>query len=519
MRSAWAIKRYSTVDVPPDTERRYYWRSRAFDTYEAGRWQSAAEIRLTDRDAPTDLLIETTQARELVQQEFTFALNANRIIYTAPQPLQVNLETSTDLAYTAPEDAQNRTMNISVIRPTQVLREGDSYTATSLMSVATADELRNTSTIYPQWVSSLYLYVSPSVTQRTRDLAFQLVTEAGATNVYDRAKVIERYLRETITYNETIPQPPNNQDPVDWVLFDHQEGYCNYYASAMIVMLRSLGIPARLAAGFAQGTWDADQNAYIVTERDAHTWVEVYFPGYGWIEFEPTAAQAELNREGDTQPANDPGQIAPPAVTPTMTPTPTLVPTNTPQPTPTDSGDGSSNNNSAPPSPTPTFTPTPTLTPTATPFIVPTQPAPTPPESNNPISLLLPALGLVLLGLLALFVLVVIGLFIYWWWEWRGMGGLSPITRAYARLERYIGLIGINLRDDETTEERRRRIVKVLPKAQRPVTAITRLYTNERYGPRNVDPQREARRNEAIEDAWVDTRGNILRRWARKFRF
>jgi transglutaminase-like putative cysteine protease len=505
------------VAVPNDG-RRYYWRSRIFDTYEAGRWTPAAQIRLTDREAPTDLLIEPTQSRELVQQTFTSALNVNRIVYTAPQPLQVDLPTSTDLAYTAPESAANRTMNVSVIRPTSIIERGDSYTATSLMSVATAEELRSASTTYPEWVTDLYLYVSPSVTQRTRDLALQIVTEAQATTVYDRAKAIEDYLRRTITYNETIPLPPRDQDPVDWVLFDYQQGYCNYYASAMIVMLRSLGIPARMAAGFAQGNWDAERSAFVVTERDAHTWVEVYFPGYGWIEFEPTQAQAELNR--DDQQTNNQEQVAPQAP-PTFTPTPSPVPTNTLPPTPTEDGgsDNDDQNSSNPPPPTPTFTPTPSPTPTATPVIVPTQPAPTPPDSTNPISMLLPALGIVLIGLVVLFVLMMIALFIYWWWEWRGMGGLSPITRAYARLERYIGLIGIRLGDEETTEERRRHIIRAIPKAQRPVTAITRLYTTERYGPRNPNPNREARRTEAAEEAWIDARSNILRRWARKFRF
>ena len=85
------------------------------------------------------------------------------------------------------------------------------------------------------------------------------------------------------------------------MLFDLKQGYCNYYASAMVVMLRTMGIPARMAAGFAQGTWNHGEQAFVVEERDAHTWVEVYFPGYGWVEFEPTAAQAPLNRGDEPQ--------------------------------------------------------------------------------------------------------------------------------------------------------------------------------------------------------------------------
>src|SRR5262249_57256243 len=156
----------------------------------------------------------------------------------------------------------------------------------------------------------------------------QIVTEAGAETPYDRAKAIETWLRNNIAYNESIPQPPTGHDPVDWVLFDYKQGYCNYYASAMIVMLRTLGIPARMAAGFAQGTWDASQQVYTVQERDAHTWVEVFFPQYGWIEFEPTAAQAPLNRQDDV-PAGIQAS-ATPAVTASPTPTPTVTATSTP---------------------------------------------------------------------------------------------------------------------------------------------------------------------------------------------
>ncbi len=508
--------------VQAPLENRYYWRSRAFDTYEAGRWSSAADIRLSDRNAPTEINQSVMQSRQMVQQTYTMALNANRIIYTAPQPLQVDLETRTDLTYTAPEGAADRSMNVSVIRPTEVLRRGDTYTATSLISTATADQLRAASTTYPDWIVPLYTYVSPSVTQRTRDLAVQVVSQAGATTPYDQAKAIEAYLREAIEYNETIPNPPSNQDPVDWVLFDYQQGYCNYYASSMIVMLRTLGIPARMAAGFAQGDYDAEQGQFVVTERDAHTWVEVYFPGYGWQEFEPTSAQAELNREGDDdQNAPAEQQVAPPLPTATPTATPTPQPTNTPLPTATDPAappeSESTQNDTSQATPTLTPTPTPTLTPT--PVIVPTQPAPIPPDASNPLELIVPALGLFLIGLVVLFVLVALAIFVYWWWEWRGMGGLSPVTRAYMRLERYLSLVGIQFGEEETPDERRFRVVQVIPKAQRPVTAITRLYITERYGPKNQDPSREQQRIDLADRAWPDARGNILRRWARRFRF
>src|SRR5262249_32722412 len=122
------------------------------------------------------------------------------------------------------------------------------------------------------------LALPSTITTRTIGLAQDIVRAAGATTRYDKAKAIEHWLRSHIKYNESIALPPNNQDPVDWVLFDKKEGYCTYYASAMIVMLRILDIPARMAAGFAQGDNTPGTALYTVRERDAHTWVEVYFP-------------------------------------------------------------------------------------------------------------------------------------------------------------------------------------------------------------------------------------------------
>jgi transglutaminase-like putative cysteine protease len=512
------------VQAPPRL--RYYWRSRVFDTYEGGKWTPARDTILTDNVPPTDLLVIPPSAREAVSQTFIMKLNSNRLIYTAPQPLSVDLATRTEFFYTAPQGDALREMSISVIRPTQVLRADSTYTATSLMSTATATQLRNAGTAYPNWVRGIYLYVSSSVTPRTIQLAQQIVVNAGATNPYDQAKAIEQYLRDNITYNESIPTPPSNQDPVDWVLFDYKEGYCNYYASAMIVMLRSLGIPARMAAGFAQGNFDATQNAYVVTERDAHTWVEVYFPTYGWIEFEPTSAQAPLTRQDDELRPNPQQEVIPfssptPTPTPTIAETPTPLATFTPEATSTPPSD---NQNPPPPdqaTPTPTYTPTPTPTPTptVTPVIVPTEPPPTPPDQNDPLAAFLPVLGVLLCGFVALIMLLVIFTLIWWWWEWRGLGGMNPIVRAYARLERYLRLIGIRPNPQDTPEERRKKVVKIIPKADKPVSAITRLYVAERYGLKRKNPAKEVAQSEAVDQAWAEARASIIGKWLDKFRF
>lgn len=158
----------------------------------------------------------------------------------------------------------------------------------SRVSLANATDLRRTSTEYPQWVSDRYLQLPETITPDTIALAEQLT--AGLTNPYDKAIAVRDYLRANITYNDQIAAPPDGIDPVHYILFGLREAYCTYYASAMAIMLRSQGVPARLVSGYALGEYDEPSMSYRVRATNSHTWVEVYFPAYGWIQFEPTAS-------------------------------------------------------------------------------------------------------------------------------------------------------------------------------------------------------------------------------------
>ncbi len=314
-----------TVEAPPSPQR-YYWRSRVYERYSNGQWSPSADLRITDRSAPVEITMNDEvlgAQRQPVQQRITIGAANSRIFYAAPQPQRIDRDGKIDLLYI--DKPQNFAMNVSVIRPLQVMRQGETYAVTSQASIATADELRRAGTNYPEWVSSASLYVGlPSA--RVLELAQQIVAEAEADTPYDRARAIESWLRKNIRYNESISAPPANVDTVEWLLFDVQEGYCTYYATAMIIMLRNLGIPARLAAGFSQGELEPASKQFIVRERDAHTWVEVYFPGYGWISFEPTAAQAPINREGDDEAQEFDDALKPESTTsPTPIPSPTLA--------------------------------------------------------------------------------------------------------------------------------------------------------------------------------------------------
>ena len=187
--------------------------------------------------------------------------------------------------------------DISSVHAPSDLTRGDSYTAMSLVSEATDDELRTATTDYPQWTRERYLDLPVSLDPLVRELAIDIVRNAGANNPLDAARAIEAHLRENYEYSTSIGQPPQGRDRVAWFLFENKKGYCEYYASAMIVMLRSLDIPARFAAGYAPGTYDAATGEFVVRESAAHAWPEVYFPGYGWIQFEPTPSQPVASRE------------------------------------------------------------------------------------------------------------------------------------------------------------------------------------------------------------------------------
>ena len=143
------------------------------------------------------------------------------------------------------------TVNLSALMSNNFIRPGEQYTVRSAIDAVTVKQLKDAGTDYPPWVTDEYLQLPNNITPRTKDLAKSIA--AGLNNPYDIANAVTQYLRANIQYDLSINQPPANQERIDWFLFDYKKGFCNYYASAEVVLLRSLGIPARMAVGFAQG--------------------------------------------------------------------------------------------------------------------------------------------------------------------------------------------------------------------------------------------------------------------------
>ena len=192
--------------------------------------------------------------------------------------------------------------DVLVLSPRQRLQKGESYTVLGFIRDIPPDELRTASTFYPDPIRSIYLQL-PDMPERVSQLARDV---AGAEPApYDRAKAVESYLRQ-YPVDYAIPDTPPGQDTMDYFLFEAKRGYFDYHASAMVVMLRSIGVPSRLAVGFVidDGDFDRDESAYVVEHQDAYAWVEVYFPGHGWVEFNPSP-----DRPADLRPGQKSDEI------------------------------------------------------------------------------------------------------------------------------------------------------------------------------------------------------------------
>jgi transglutaminase-like putative cysteine protease len=270
-----------TVDAPQG----HFWRAVTYDFYTGAGW------RTTESDKADKITLSTTD-RDTFQARFDIIVPHSNILFAANEPQKADVPyqfyTGADKTYSTSLHALNRS------------QAAGTYTVTSLVSVADKQTLRRASSTYADYIKTKYLQVPSTLPQRVKTLAHALMDNIP--NAYDRAEALETYLRSPpFSYSTQVKATPPGKDPVDYFLFDLKQDFCEYFASAMVVMLREIGVPARLVEGFTTGTYDSASSAYVVREQDAHAWVEVYFPQYGWIEFEPTPSQPPFSRPDASQ--------------------------------------------------------------------------------------------------------------------------------------------------------------------------------------------------------------------------
>jgi transglutaminase-like putative cysteine protease len=257
---------------------KYYWRGLAYDIYDGKGW-STSEISITSHDAGDSITQIIYPSQRIINLDIHITRNIGSRLLTAGTLLsadndyQVSWRSSTDMF--------------------GALISSPIYQVSSLVNQTSETQLRSANNEYPNWITTTYLNLPQDLPDRVRQLALDL-TEDQPT-AYDKALAIEAYLR-TYPYSLDIPLPPKEQDVIDYFLFDLKKGYCDYYATTMVVLARAAGLPARLVVGYSSGLFDSRGNRYIVTEADAHSWPEIFFPEFGWIEFEPTGGQPPIGR-------------------------------------------------------------------------------------------------------------------------------------------------------------------------------------------------------------------------------
>ena len=279
-----------------------YWRAVAFDRFTGRQWINTSEEEVTYR-ANEPIAVTLWAARAPVTQTITVRASTGNVLLAMPDVAQASIPLTT-LQQPLADVVAGGTGSQDAARPGEsellwararvTLEEGDSYQVISNQTIVTTRQLQERGIVdYSAQNLDRYLQLPDTFSARVAELAAQVMADAPTT--YDKVKALEGFLR-AFAYDEGIAAPPADVDPLEYFLFDIQRGYCDYYASAMTTMLRSEGIPARTASGYAEGTFISETDTYLITEQDAHTWVEVYFPQYGWIEFEPTAGESILDR-------------------------------------------------------------------------------------------------------------------------------------------------------------------------------------------------------------------------------
>ena len=275
----------------------HYYQATVLDTYTSQSWELRDTVAVDLKKQ--NLRPPEYEARRQIVQTVTMRQITN-VLMGAPMPVSVSVPATARVIPEGltPEEAlaaeQIGPSELGLILSDEIIQPGQSYTITSSISFAAAAQLRSDITDYSDAIVERYLQLPDTVPQRVFDLADEIAADYD--NPYDIARAVETYMRG-YEYNDQIPGPAPGQDAADYFLFEEKQGYCDYYATSMAVMLRHLGIPARLAQGYATGEYDPLTGGYRLLEKDAHTWVEVYFPTYGWIQFEPTASEPVIQRQ------------------------------------------------------------------------------------------------------------------------------------------------------------------------------------------------------------------------------
>lgn len=271
------------VFLPPQVDNhrqppKYYWFGSAYYIYMGSGWITD-EIRTESISANQEIIEKPPPHYQPVAHRITKSDSATSTLYftgilnAVDENITAAWHESTEEYFTAQLDALEYRVNAFVYNFSE-------------------EELHQSDQQPPVFILENYLQLPSELPERVQHLALNISNQAKTP--FEKAKAIESFLRQ-YEYSLDLPEPPQDLDLVDYFLFDLQRGYCDYFASAMVVLARVNGLPARLAVGYATGTYDYNNQVFVVTEANAHAWPEIYIEPFGWIPFEPTSSLAVHN--------------------------------------------------------------------------------------------------------------------------------------------------------------------------------------------------------------------------------
>ena len=452
------------VDFGEGSNRGRPLRAKVYDQYTPAGWKAGprSEVDLAPLQQVQPGGTQKAAYKDRVEIAANFVMESGfpkDSLVTVGQPTQASVNSKAEVIST------DTVPDIDAVRNRSKLKVGDPFITIGTISIASEEKLRAAGDAHPQYVRDRYLQLPNSLPQRVRQLAADLTKDRPT--AYDKAKAIEEYLR-TFPPSYDIRTVPPGRDAVDHFLFDEKKGYSDYQASAMVVLLRSVGVPARLAVGYTltEEQFDLSVRRYLIREKNAYAWPEVFFPTYGWVEFSPygdapvisrpvsDATQTEATGEDDELLREGPGL---------------------------DFGEmDEMDTGSAGAATTP---------------------------KRDLLKPLLPVLY-ALMGLML--VAAVAGIGVRLAWE-RGMAGLDYPSQLWEKTVRLGSWLRLGPRPHQTPTEYSRSLRRALPAASEGVEVVADGYLRSRYGRREVTPAEQ----EELDAAWRPLRNRMIKRLLR----
>lgn len=261
------------------------WRAQVFDRYDGTTW-TITEDR-TQPLAPSEGGLSVDVPIDVALRNDALGGGSSRVVQTfyieAPQPNVLFAAASARQVYFP--SAGLRVDDAGSIRSPILLDRGLVYSVVSEVPITDGRLLARADTLVPRRLAP-YLQVPAALPERVADLADRIT--AGGTTQHERVLAVQSWLRANTRYDLEVPRDPEGVDAVDHFLFETRRGYCEQIATSMAVMLRSLGIPSRLVTGYGPGERNPLTGYFEVKQSDAHAWVEVFYPGIGWVPYDPT---------------------------------------------------------------------------------------------------------------------------------------------------------------------------------------------------------------------------------------